>query len=101
MHLSSKAQELTGISVPMLFDAFLSMHLLEATFYKATNYSTIPQIKHLLSFCHQQLLFFLVVTLWKSKNLTDLFLRLLLRYIKYEIPNHKKYLSLLYIHNVQ
>lgn len=52
MHLSPKTQELTSISVSTLFDDFLSMHLMEATFCKATSYNTIPQIKHLLFFCH-------------------------------------------------
>jgi len=52
MHLSYKRQELTGSSVSMLFDDFLSMRLMEATFCKATNYNATPQIKHLLFFCH-------------------------------------------------
>lgn len=50
MHLSSKTQELSGISVSMPFEDFLSVQLMEATFCKATNYNAIPHIKHLLFF---------------------------------------------------
>jgi len=51
MHLSNKTHKPTGISVSMLFDDFLSRYLTEATLWKPTHYSTIPQIKNLLFFC--------------------------------------------------